>query len=381
MYLTVNSGGDVTDSGTLTVGGVATLDAAGDITLDQALSTFGSMSIAGNSVSITENDSMTITDITASSLTTNSSGGQTITGSVETFNATNTASGDISLTNTGDLTITGISQTGGAVTVATDGSLDQSDDITSSGGDISLTSVGAMTMSAGAVTSSNGGDISYMTTGSGSDITINQLDACVAANCGGSDGDIRIESGGSIFGLAGQDHISARSATLKTSLTGPAGDIGQDSEDRSLVIKFVGMDENGNAEGSGTPIFLEYGGAAYIDAGPSTIRVTVSDLSDASRFFSIGQANASVAASAQAAALEEGEDVDWAAYSEEVTVYEINNDGVQLPQDQRADEFAKLLKEALRKLSEDEIVSDASSIFDITPDPEGIPVSQLIKTD
>ena len=211
------------------------------------------------------------------------------------------------------------------------------------------------------------------------DITINRLNACVAANCGASDGSIFVDSGGSIFGVANEDHITAQSAYLKASLLDPAGDIGQDSPDGSLSIAFVGMDPNGNAEGSGDPIFLEFGGSAFINEG--LFDFSVSALSNAANVAARGQASASVAASAQAAALDEGEDVDWAAFSEEITVYEINNDGVQLPQDQQTDEFAKLLEEALRKLSEDETVSDASSIFDIKPDSEGIPVSQLIKTD
>ena len=47
-------------------------------------------------------------------------------------------------------------------------------------------------------------------------------------------------------------------------------------------------------------------------------------------------------AAAQAAGLEQEEEVDWAAYDEDITLYEINNEGIQLPADQQLDdEFAR----------------------------------------
>ena len=51
------------------------------------------------------------------------------------------------------------------------------------------------------------------------------------------------------------------------------------------------------------------------------------------------------ASAALAAAIREDSDVDWAAYSEDITVYEISNEGVQLPEQQQFDEFSKLHEE------------------------------------
>jgi hypothetical protein len=358
---------------------VGNTDITGDLTVTDVESVLLQADLGADNIDLSVDGaiSQTAGQLSAQSLTTSSVGGQSITDAlVASFDAINSGAGDIELSNTGDLTIAGIDQAGGgAVIVGTSGSLTQSAGITSSGGGISLTADGPMTMSAGALTASNGGDISYVTSGAGSDITINQLSACVAANCVASDGSITIDSGGSIFGLAGQDHINAEWAVLRASLINPAGDIGQDSADASLFIKFVGMDPNGDAEGSGAPIFLEFGGQAFIDEGPFDF--VVSDLSDASNVAAKGQASAAAASAAQAAALDDDGDVDWAAFSEEITIYEVNSDGVQLPQDQQIDEFARLQEKAIRKQAEEASVSDAALLFEGVTDPEGVPVSQL----
>ena len=39
--------------------------------------------------------------------------------------------------------------------------------------------------------------------------------------------------------------------------------------------------------------------------------------------------------------------MDWAAYSEDITVYEINNEGVKLPDVEEVDEFVKVEDEEL----------------------------------
>lgn len=176
-----------------------------------------------------------------------------------------------------------------------------------------------------------------------------------------------INANGSILGNPGESHISAVSASLSA-----AGDIGAPDPGR---INFVGMDPSADA-GAGEEIALEFGGSAFVNEG--LFNFTVSEFSDASKVDAQGQASANVASADQAASQDEDEDVDWAAFSEEVTVYEINNDGVQLPQGQQTDEFAKLHKEGLRIVDEEETVSDTASIFDNAEQPVGIPVSQLI---
>ena len=78
---------------------------------------------------------------------------------------------------------------------------------------------------------------------------------------------------------------------------------------------------------------------AFIDTRGSLFQVVAGDIGNVTELSGIGK---ETAASAQAAALEEDTAVDWAAFSEDVTVYEVNNEGVQLPQDQQEDDFAKL---------------------------------------
>ena len=107
-----------------------------------------------------------------------------------------------------------------------------------------------------------------------------------------------------------------------------------------------------------TRIFISFSGQAFINTNDSLFQVVTGNIGDVTELSGIGK---ETAASAQAAALEEDTSVDWAAFSEDVTVYEVNNEGVQLPQDQQEDDFAKL-----KKLEEAEA--------------EPVPVSQLIET-
>ena len=53
--LDITSGGAITDSGTLVITGVTTISASGqDITLDEAASTFGTLSLTGANVAVTD---------------------------------------------------------------------------------------------------------------------------------------------------------------------------------------------------------------------------------------------------------------------------------------------------------------------------------------
>jgi hypothetical protein len=284
--------------------------------------------------------------LTAQSLTVSSVGGQQLVTAVSSYDATNTGSGNINIDDTGDLEVVNVSQMGGGmVDITATGAVTQSGNITATGGAVNMMADGAITMQAGTITNSNGGDISYdNSAGSGGDITLGTLQAC--DNCPTSGGTIVITANGSILGNPGESHISAVSASLSA-----AGDIGAPDPGR---INFVGMDPSADA-GAGEEIALEFGGSAFVNEG--LFNFTVSEFSDASKVDAQGQASANVASADQAASQDDEEDVDWAAFSEEVTVYEINNDGVQLPQGQQTDEFAKLHDEE---------------------QPVGIPVSQLI---
>jgi hypothetical protein len=361
--ITINGGGgaDVTvavinDSqidGNLTISGVNSLEIGADL------------DVGTNSVSLNLGGAITQSGpgglLTAQSLSATTGGGQELTTAVGSYTGSSTGVGNIAVTNTGDLNVADVSQANGDVTIIADGSLTQSGDITSNGGNVSLTATAALTMETGTVTDSDGGNIEYI---AGDDVTLGTLAAC--DNCAAGGGSVWVESqNGSILGNPGEPHISAVSAWLSAD-----GNIGSET----TPIKFDDMDPNGDA-GDGEEISLDFGGTAIIDEG--LFSFTVTEGSDASAVIAQGQASKNIASSDQAASVKEEDDVDWAAFSEDVTVYEINNDGVQLPQDQQTDEFAKLREEALKNTDEKETVSDATSIFDNGGRPEGIPVSQL----
>ena len=219
-------------------------------------------------------------------------------------------------------------------------------------------------MNAGTVTQSNGGDIGY--TANGGDVTIGTLSTCADDDCTdvADTGAVTIIASNDILGQAGQVHVTAVSASLTSN-----GGIGQNPLEGGTEIEFNGMPT------VGTPITLLFNApTAYINTNLSGFTATGGNVID-----SFSTVLGAVAES-QAAGQGDEEDVDWAAFSEEVTVYEINNNGVQLPQTEEIDEFAKLLDEALRNLAEEkETVTDVVSIFNSMPLPEGIPVSQLIE--
>ena len=90
------------------------------------------------------------------------------------------------------------------------------------------------------------------------------------------------------------------------------------------------------------PIQLRFGGDSFIVAGQTPVNAIGLDRFGISRFIDISKKSASALAASDAAAREDSTDIDWAAYSEDISLYAINNEGVQLPEDQRLDEFAML---------------------------------------
>ena len=114
--LSITSSGEVTDAGTLTVGGVTTISASGqNITLDDASSTFGSLSLTGENVAVTENADMELAASTISGTATFNSSGNAVSdsgtltiGGTTTINAgTGTLTLDDSSSSFADLKITG----------------------------------------------------------------------------------------------------------------------------------------------------------------------------------------------------------------------------------------------------------------------------------
>ena len=135
--ITLNTGGDLTTTGNVTLNSAQTA-AVGTIT-----------------------EAGTGKILTAALLTTNSKGGQTLNNAntAASVNATNITSGNVALTNTvGTLTITGVSQTGGGnVTVGNTGNLTVGGAVSAGGaGNVNLTATGLETIGA-AVTAGGSG--------------------------------------------------------------------------------------------------------------------------------------------------------------------------------------------------------------------------------
>jgi hypothetical protein len=128
--LSITSSGEVTDAGTLTIGGATTISASGqNITLDDESSTFGSLSLTGADVAVTENAEM---ELAASTI-----------GGTATFNSSGNA-----ITDSGALTIGGttiINAGTGALTL--DDSFSSFADLQITGGDVYVEESGALTAS------------------------------------------------------------------------------------------------------------------------------------------------------------------------------------------------------------------------------------------
>ena len=126
--LTVTSGGAVTDSGTLSIAGSTSISASGqDVTLNDASSTFGDLSLVGANVAVTENGAMNLA-------------AATITGTA-TFDSTNNA-----ITDSGTLTITGASTfNAGTANLDLDEAASNFGDLTITAAEVDVTDAGALT--------------------------------------------------------------------------------------------------------------------------------------------------------------------------------------------------------------------------------------------
>ena len=109
----------------------------------------------------------------------------------------------------------------------------------------------------------------------------------------------------------------------------------------AVPIRLRKMNADGDASDSGAPIFLEFSGTADIDS-EFGIDVALSETANLGGLTLSTVLSQSQAGADQAANQEDAEEVDWAAYSEDITLYEINNEGTKLPDQEEVDEFAKI---------------------------------------
>ena len=377
--LVLTSGGDITDSGTIVVGGNASLSTdTGSIVLDQPLSTFGSLTLDAGSASVIESGDMSVNgaDIDGSlalessgdmsvngadvggnlalessgdivgtglqattSLTMSANGEIDVQTTVDSIALTNDGAGDVDVDESDDLQLDVITPNGAgsSLTVNADGNIVQSENISTNNGSVTIVANGgSLTMGETAETSTSGGDITYRTTGEGNDITLGLLKTCEDCNVAGETGAILVEAGGDILGQprqGDQPHITGVTAFLRS-----GGQIGSDPEQGGQQVVFDNMAEDSDAnpeDDEVAPIHLEAPNDSFVNT--NFFFVTSSG-----RIFNQSEGDRATAASAQAAALEEEEDVDWAAYSEDITVYEINNEGIQLPDAGEVDEFVMI---------------------------------------
>ncbi len=305
----------------------------GDLSVTNVDSAAIDANVTANNVTLNVNGAITQSGgvIAGQTLTTTSVGGQDILGNVVAFDATNTGGGDIVLSNASGLDIAGVSQSGGGnVDIDAEGDSTQSGNVTSDGGDVSVAvNDGSLAMAAGTVTTSNGGNIAYSSTGTGGDITVGSLRTCVAVVCvAGDTGEVSITTTNGDILSAQSGTVNVTSDTAVLTADGDIGTAGNRFVFDGMLIDFE-------------RITLNFSGQAFVDSRGILFETNnfagVDDISDARR---------ETAASAQAAALDEDTSVDWAAYSEDITVYEINNEGVNQPQAEEDDEFANLNDES-----------------------------------
>jgi hypothetical protein len=130
-------------------------------------------------------------------------------------------------------------------------------------------------------------------------------------------------------------------ATLTTTGTIGAGDNGP------IVFNDFAKQVLDNGE---QPIILEFNlFAAVVTNGSPVENVLGGELTDP------GAEAIAAGIAADQANRQDSTDVDWAAYSEEIELFAINVDGVQLPEDQRLDEFSQLRRELELKRREEEV--------------------------
>ena len=129
----------------------------------------------------------------------------------------------------------------------------------------------------------------------------------------------------------------------------------------NLPVLFSGFSNQLLASGE-FPIVLNYLTTAFISAGAAQVEDGGGSL------FNLFDRSSSLLGESDAANREDPTDIDWAAYSEDISLYNINDEGVQLPEDQRLDEFAMLqlrhdLARLLRERVDEEDKND-SNLFE-----------------
>ncbi len=230
--------------------------------------------------------------------------------------------GDINLNVTsGDLDVAAASSNSGAVTAtAQDGALNAGQIATSSG-DVQLNSAtGGVTV---AEVTTNSGDIGLDGFG---DVTFGPLTSNADFLLSSASGNLVSSPAGSVI---------IGSNTSQAVLLAPTGSVG--SVQSPVIFRGFSSQPLSNGE---APIVLSIGRGGVIDEGTSLVDNSRSGTSVTIELIGLAQTN--LLAESDAANRQDTTDVDWAAYSRDIELFAINSEGVQLPEDQRVDEFAAL---------------------------------------
>ena len=343
--LTVNAVG-ITQSGAITQAagaGAATFNGgAGAIALNSANDFTGAVSLNTTSdASVTDADELILGD-------------STVSGDL----AATATTGSIS--NTGTLTVGGTSTftangAGGSVDLdmlALTGALTA--DTSGSGGDVSIASTSALTVGqimagSGEVSLDVGSDLTIGTiTNTNGDIVIDVEDGPLLIGMLTTDGDFFLTAtgGDALIGATGLGEAILTGSDTSQALLTTTGTIGAGENG---PIGFVGFAKQALPNGE-LPIILEFNlFASVVTNGSPVENVLGGTVSDP------GAEAIAAGVQADAANREDSTDIDWAAYSEEIELYAINVDGVQLPEDQRLDEFSQLRRELELKRREEEV--------------------------
>jgi hypothetical protein len=218
---------------------------------------------------------------------------------IGTLNATNSTSGDVVVNNTQAMTASVVNDNGNIVI---DNSIGKSD-----------------------------GDLTLGLVQSGQNLTIT------------SDGSIFRTQNSSSIGIVG----SSTSQAIVTAGTNADDDVGTSA----IPLAFVNFASQNLPNGE-APIIITAGGFAYVAPGLSPVDITAGlgfELANSA----INSAVAELTA-ADAAGREDSTDIDWAAYSKDIQLYAINNEGVQLPENMRLDEFVMLKRQMEQEEAERE---------------------------
>jgi hypothetical protein len=231
---------------------------------------------------------------------------------VASIDASSSAAGDITITELDSVTLISAKTVDGAISLV-------------AGGELS-----AMTVTAGDAGGSGDDSITLTTTMDnllfGILTTRDPNDPDAGAN-------FDLTSAQDIVSLGAGNLIQGSTASRAT-LTA-TGDIGT----QTGTIIFTGFNFENLPDGQ-EPIVLFFGTAAFINSNGAPVANFGGTLNNAAT------TAAAILGQSDAASREDSTDIDWAAYSTEIDLFAVNNEGVQLPEDMRLDDFV-MLKRAL----------------------------------